>query len=905
MHRLIIPLLALCLACGWNAESALAQTVWYVDGNVSSSGNGMSWAQAKKTVEEGIGAALADQSPAHQVWVKAGLYHPPTASPQRYELESGVEVFGGFAGNENPSTFDPTVPGARDFVANETILSGDWDEDSDFSDNAAIVVLAPSSDDDYVFDGFTVRGAKVHAIKCTEFSNGTFRNLVVRDNQSTSSTEPLGAGMFIDVFSAPTVDSCFFTENHIVADGASGGAMNIGLNCDAVVRNCRFENNSIEPVANLAGGGGAVMVNGGVPVFRNCEFVENSATSCDGGAVNASGGGHETRFINCHFRDNRLTVDAIGDWRGGGLHLPGFVVINCSFIGNEIRTPGESLAGSGGGLSVGKETHLINCLFAHNAAAQGGGIHGAGVAAELINCTIAENTSDLTGGLALVPGGIVGSTLNMSNSILWGNVGSTGFSVQVQQLDVPTSNLSVTYSCIEDGTPGVTPFPFGGSTSFNIDLDPIFVAPLRRDFRLSTCSPCLDAANTNAVPTDNEDVDEDANSGEKTPDLTLLRRDRDEPTAADVGAGDPVVDMGSFEYHLLGNLHDPNDDELRDGRDIQPFTDCWMIHGPTIDTTPEGMCVLSDMDLDGDLDEDDVTCFVQVLLGGEGCEIDCKLGLSMPDCNDNGVWDATDIRLCDVDIDAGHCDCDADGILNECEIAECDSDPACGDTNENGIPDGCESDCNANGIPDEKDIADETSEDCNANDIPDECEMEFGDCDGNDVLDDCEEIDDCDEDLIPDACEDDCDGNEVPDDCELEENDCNENGYLDACDLELPPPFGSFDCNDNDIPDECDIAACDNDPACADCNENGVPDSCDIAAELSEDTNENGIPDECEQQMMMMGGFGSGEEEIDAEAWSEFYEWYFEQDFSQMSGSQRFSTIAGKLAQLGLAPNSF
>ncbi len=178
--------------------------------------------------------------------------------------------------------------------------------------------------------------------------------------------------------------------------------------------------------------------------------------------------------------------------------------------------------------------------------------------------------------------------------------------------------------------------------------------------------------------------------------------------------------------------------------------------------------------------------------------------------------------------------------------------------------------------------------------------MEFGDCDGNDVLDDCEEIDDCDEDLIPDACEDDCDGNEVPDDCELEENDCNENGYLDACDLELPPPFGSFDCNDNDIPDECDIAACDNDPACADCNENGVPDSCDIAAELSEDTNENGIPDECEQQMMMMGGFGSGEEEIDAEAWSEFYEWYFEQDWSELSGFDRFKAIADKRNELEL-----
>jgi hypothetical protein len=45
----------------------------------------------------------------------------------------------------------------------------------------------------------------------------------------------------------------------------------------------------------------------------------------------------------------------------------------------------------------------------------------------------------------------------------------------------------------------------------------------------------------------------------------------------------------------------------------------------------------------------------------------------------------------------------------ECDIADCQGDPACGDCNGNGFPDGC-------------DIAAEVSVDENANGIPDECE---------------------------------------------------------------------------------------------------------------------------------------------------------------------------------------
>ncbi len=85
-------------------------------------------------------------------------------------------------------------------------------------------------------------------------------------------------------------------------------------------------------------------------------------------------------------------------------------------------------------------------------------------------------------------------------------------------------------------------------------------------------------------------------------------------------------------------------------------------------------------------------------------------------------------------------------------------------------------DCNANGIPDQIDIANGTSTDCNQNGVPDECDP-LVDCNGNGVLDDCDVLfgtsPDCNTNGIPDECDiasgvsQDCDSNGVPDDCEV------------------------------------------------------------------------------------------------------------------------------------------
>ena len=144
-------------------------------------------------------------------------------------------------------------------------------------------------------------------------------------------------------------------------------------------------------------------------------------------------------------------------------------------------------------------------------------------------------------------------------------------------------------------------------------------------------------------------------------------------------------------------------------------------------------------------------------------------------------------------------------------------------------------DCNANGEPDDCDIAAGSSVDADGNGTPDECE----DCNGNGVVDGFEIAGgtsaDCNADGVPDECQtsaNDCNGDGVPDDCQLDLDDCNGNGILDACDIASGM---SEDTDLSGAPDECE-----------DCNGNSVVDSVDINLGASDDCNGDGVPDECQ-----------------------------------------------------------
>ncbi|MFH0983157.1 MAG: hypothetical protein V2A79_16680 [Planctomycetota bacterium] len=91
-------------------------------------------------------------------------------------------------------------------------------------------------------------------------------------------------------------------------------------------------------------------------------------------------------------------------------------------------------------------------------------------------------------------------------------------------------------------------------------------------------------------------------------------------------------------------------------------------------------------------------------------------------------------------------DHDGDGIPDESDNCPEHYNPSQADCDGDGTGDACQpgaTDCNANDIPDDCDLAAGTSQDCNTNAVPDECDLAAGaslDCNGTAVPDECEAI---------------------------------------------------------------------------------------------------------------------------------------------------------------------
>ena len=71
--------------------------VWYVDGDMLSSGNGTTWSGAVKTIREAVDASIAGD----EIWVKKGTYVLAiyTLNPHII-VDKAVGIYGGFAGGE-------------------------------------------------------------------------------------------------------------------------------------------------------------------------------------------------------------------------------------------------------------------------------------------------------------------------------------------------------------------------------------------------------------------------------------------------------------------------------------------------------------------------------------------------------------------------------------------------------------------------------------------------------------------------------------------------------------------------------------------------------------------------------------------------------------------------------------
>ncbi len=322
----------------------------------SAEGTGASWDSAYCSLQTAMDHAYAAKA---DVWVSAGIYKPTNTANREasFILRDGVNVLGGFAGNE-------TYLEQRDPGANETILSGDLG-----STNSYHVLTGATG---AVLDGFTISGGCANGPAWHRMGGGMINYPVGRDTDPFC--PPVGY--------SPKLVNCVFKNNYAANGGA---AYNFDRGTVEFV-NCRFEDNS-------ACSGGAVMDNvGSFTRYENCAFVNNSA-QWKGGSLFVDYGSRPV-IHNCHFEGNRAGVHGGAIYtisRASQLENTRAIIQNTTFNGNRCSKMGGAVYNFDASI-----INLDHCHFSSNHA----GITGGAIATVFMAkttmkaCQFSDNTAD-------------------------------------------------------------------------------------------------------------------------------------------------------------------------------------------------------------------------------------------------------------------------------------------------------------------------------------------------------------------------------------------------------------------------------------------------------------------------------------------------------------------------------
>ncbi len=474
-----------------SCAAAARADVIHVRAGAEEGGNGRSWDRAFARLQDALAAAGSGD----ELWIAAGSYVPgaPGADRgERFTVADGVALYGGFAGVE-------TDRSQRDPALNATILSGDLNGDDGgghIADNAYHVVEASGVGEATVLDGLIISGGNADGAYPGYFGGG-----------------------LLSYFGKPTIIACTFTRNR----ARYGGGL-FGDGAGPRIIDCTFTENE------ALMGAGAMLAVGGTAEIRQCRFADNLAELGSGLVV----ADHTSAAVLlCEFTGNHASL------LGGGMHVASAspAVVGCVFH--------ENICPRGAGLSLARsDSEVVSSVFRGNSAfgegdsGNGGGVYISDGFPRLINCTIADNESSRGGGLFAQL-----ADVSLINCILWGNTDSSGGGREAQVQTVLTETTA-DFCCIQgyDGVPGGT-----GNTG----SDPL----LDSAGRLSPGSPCIDAADTTALPSDEFDLDGDGDEVESSSlDAAAHVRRLDDAATADGGRGAaPIVDIGAFELHCTGS----------------------------------------------------------------------------------------------------------------------------------------------------------------------------------------------------------------------------------------------------------------------------------------------------------------------------------------------------------------
>ena len=484
MKKVFTILFALALVAGVFVQNAKAD-VRYLTTTGAGSKNGTSWANA---YPDTLMQTAINESGVTQVWVAKGTYKSTVnvgGKADRYktfQMKNGVAIYGGFVGTET-SGYDLSL---RDFVANETILSGDLNGNDNYSvspwtgtsENCYHVFYNPSGlTSSAVLDGFTIKGGNANGDSPHNDGGGmynyssspTITNCTFTSNSVTDN----GGGMFNDGSSSPTLTNCTFSSN---SAGNRGGGMCNSFSSPTLT-NCTFTLNS-------AGyGGGMENYASSSPSLTNCTFSSNSAYI--GGGMD-NGNSCSSTLTNCTFTSNSASRDGGGIYNGNSSSS---TLTNFTFTSNS--------ATYGGGMDNFNSSGPIitNCTFTSNSATySGGGMYNFYSSPTLTNCTFSSDLASRYGG------GMYnyGSSPTLNNCIIWGNAATDNG----DEFYIYGGTTTLNYSCYANATWDVNIDIAGGgtfaATNNNITLDPLFVGSSispTHPYSILGISSCADAGN--------------------------------------------------------------------------------------------------------------------------------------------------------------------------------------------------------------------------------------------------------------------------------------------------------------------------------------------------------------------------------------------------------------------------
>ncbi|NDV20389.1 hypothetical protein GO013_13315 [Pseudodesulfovibrio sp. JC047] len=320
-------LIAVTLCLFLFSATAHAGTIFVNEKSVQP-GQGTSWATAFSSLQQ----ALSIAQKGDQIWVAEGVYRPTDSTDRNasFHLIPGVEVFGGFFGDETDLT-------QRKHTQHQTVLSGDIGQPGFPDDNVYHVV---SGADGAVLDGFTVTGGYSQNTAWTGEKNRTAASVTARPQLG------FGAGL-LNFQASPIIRNCTFQDNHALLGGAVYSMTASTQRPTArPAQSPRFENCTFWQNSAVGHGGGVVNEMRTAPLFVSCVFDSNIADVSGGGMFNDFG--TAPLILNSIFRNNEAK-------NGGGIANEGGstpVLYYATFTGNRSSESGPAVFQGEGALNT-------------------------------------------------------------------------------------------------------------------------------------------------------------------------------------------------------------------------------------------------------------------------------------------------------------------------------------------------------------------------------------------------------------------------------------------------------------------------------------------------------------------------------------------------------------------------